>query len=216
MFKTVIFDLDGTILDTIYDLKEAVNYALCTLSKNELSLEQVRDYIGDGLTNLMLRSLGKTTVDEEVIKSIELFTEYYKSHLSVYTKEFPEIKELLVELKSNGFKIGVLSNKDDYAVKILCDKFYPGLIDVARGRKEDGKIKPDSSLVDEMLEKLDSNIAIYVGDSKTDGYTVVYNGLFGILVSWGYEDYEELDKFYFPIVKTVKELRNLLLVKQNF
>ena len=216
MFKTIIFDLDGIILDTIYDLKEAVNYALKTLNHNERSLEEIREFIGDGLTNLMLRALGKTEVDEEVKASIRLFTSYYKDHLAVYTKEFEGMKELLIELKNEGFKIGVLSNKDDYAVKILCDKFYPVLIDVKRGRTEDGKVKPDHSLVDYMLEQLETNIAIYVGDSTTDAQTIIENGLLGILVDWGYEDYSELDKYNIQIVKSIEELKKLILFKQKF
>ena len=217
--KTVIFDLDGTILNTIFDLKEAVNFALVKLGYKERTLKEIREFIGNGLTKLMIRSLGKNEEkepDEEVLKGVNLFTDYYKEHLDVYTKPFNGIKELLITLKENGFKIGVLSNKDDYAVKLLCDKFYPGLIDVTRGRTSDGKVKPDSSMVDYMLEKLESNIAILVGDSTTDAFTVVYNGLFGLLVNWGYEDYEELDKFNIEIVKTVEELREKILVKQNF
>ena len=208
MCKAVIFDLDGTILDTIYDLKEAVNFALRTLNHEERTLKEIREFIGDGLTNLMLRSLGKADIDYEVLESIKLFTLYYKDNLVVYTKEFPDIKKLLTELKEQGYKIGVLSNKDDYAVKILCDKFYPNLIDVKRGRTEDGKVKPDSSLVEYMLKELNCSNPIYIGDSTTDALTIIKNNLTGILVSWGYDDYDTLSKYNLDIAKNVEELKN--------
>lgn len=215
MINTVIFDLDGTILDTIYDLKEAVNFALRTLNYKERTLPEIREFIGDGLTNLMLRSLGKSIVDEEVLESIKLFTLYYKEHLDVYTKEFEGIKGLLIELKANGFKIGVLSNKDDYAVKLLCDKFYPGLIDVKRGRTEDGKVKPDASLINYMYEQLNTHNVIYVGDSTTDAKTIIENNLNGILVTWGYDDYEDLAEYSICVVNSITELKKQI-IKQNF
>ena len=211
MCKAVIFDLDGTILDTIYDLKEAVNFALRTLNHEERTLKEIREFIGDGLTNLMLRSLGKADIDYEVLESIKLFTLYYKDNLVVYTKEFPDIKKLLTELKEQGYKIGVLSNKDDYAVKILCDKFYPNLIDVKRGRTEDGKVKPDSSLVEYMLKELNCSNPIYIGDSTTDALTIIKNNLTGILVAWGYDDYDTLSKYNLDIAKNVEELKNKIL-----
>mgnify|MGYP003297043815 CR=1 FL=1 len=196
--KTVIFDLDGTILNTIFDLKEAVNFALVKLGYKERTLKEIREFIGNGLTKLMIRSLGKNEEkepDEEVLKGVNLFTEYYKEHLDVYTKPFNGIKELLITLKENGFKIGVLSNKDDYAVKLLCDKYYHGLIDSAHGRKEDGIIKPDPILVKNILQELDSNSAYFVGDSDTDALTAISANLKGILVSWGYEDLNVLEKY---------------------
>lgn len=212
--KTVIFDLDGTILNTIFDLKEAVNFALRRLGYKERTLKEIREFIGNGLTKLMIRSLGKNqddTPDEEVLKGVNLFTEYYKEHLDVYTKPFNGIKELLIALKDNGFKIGVLSNKDDYAVKLLCDKYYHGLIDSAHGRKEDGIIKPDPILVKKILEELDSNSAYFVGDSDTDALTAISANLKGILVSWGYEDLNVLEKFHLPIVSSVDELKKILI-----
>ena len=209
--KAVIFDLDGTILDTIYDLKEAVNYALNQLDYPNRSLAEIREFIGNGLVNLMIRSLGKNKVDEEVSKSVELFTEYYKSHLVVFTKEFPKVKELLIMLKEQGFKIGVLSNKDDYAVKLLCDEFYKGLIDVCSGRKKDGIIKPNPLLVQNILKELNVDSAYFVGDSDTDALTAINANLEGILVSWGYEDIEVLEKFKMPIVNSCDELLALLI-----
>ena len=212
--KTVIFDLDGTILNTIFDLKEAVNFALVKLGYKERTLKEIREFIGNGLTKLMIRSLGKNEEkepDEEVLKGVNLFTEYYKEHLDVYTKPFNGIKELLIILKENGFKIGVLSNKDDYAVKLLCDKYYHGLIDSAHGRKEDGIIKPDPILVKNILEELDSNSAYFVGDSDTDALTAINSNLCGVLVSWGYENIDILEKFNLPIVKNVIELKEILL-----
>ncbi len=213
MIKTLIFDLDGTILDTIYDLKEAVNYSLKTLNHKECSLEEIREFIGNGLTNLMLRSLGKKEVDEEVLKSIDLFTLYYKDHLNVYTKPFEGIKEALTILKQEGFKIAVLSNKDDYAVKILCDYFYPDLIMCKSGRKEDGIIKPHPLLVERTLKELNETTAYFIGDSDTDALTALNFNIPGVLVSWGYEDLEVLKRFNMPIMNNAQELLKFLLKK---
>ena len=212
--KTVIFDLDGTILNTIFDLKEAVNFALRTLKYKERTFEEIREFIGNGLIKLMIRSLGKNEEldpDDEVLESINLFTEYYKNHLDVYTIPYEGIKKLLIELKDNGFKIGVLSNKDDYAVKLLCNKYFPNLIDSCNGRKEDGITKPNPILVQNILSELNSNTAYFVGDSDTDALTAINSNLCGVLVSWGYENIDVLEKFNLPIVKNVIELKEILL-----
>ena len=193
---TVIFDLDGTLLNSLEDLRVSVNYALYGFKYPKQTLDMVRRNVGNGIEKLMERSLpdGKDNVNYEVC--LEIFKEHYKTHMSVNTKPYPHIIETLAALKSRGYKLAVVSNKFDAAVKPLCQKYFKSLIDVAIGQSKDTKKKPAPDTVYIALDELESSAetSIYVGDSEVDIQTAKNSGMDCISVSWGFKTKEFLEQ----------------------
>lgn len=191
---TVIFDLDGTLLNSLEDLRVSVNYALYGFKYPKQTLDMVRRNVGNGIEKLMERSLpdGKSNINYEVC--LEIFKEHYKTHMSINTKPYPHIIETLAALKSRGYKLAVVSNKFDAAVKPLCQKYFKSLIDVAIGQTKDTKKKPAPDTVYVALDELNSSAenSIYVGDSEVDIQTAKNSGMDCISVSWGFKTKEFL------------------------
>lgn len=191
---TVIFDLDGTLINSLEDLRVSVNYALYGFKYPKQTLDMVRRNVGNGIEKLIERSLpdGKDNVNYEVC--LEIFKEHYKTHMSVNTKPYPHIIETLAALKSRGYKLAVVSNKFDAAVKPLCQKYFKSLIDVAIGQSKDTKKKPAPDTVYIALDELGSTseTSIYVGDSEVDIQTAKNSGMDCISVSWGFKTKEFL------------------------
>ena len=191
---TIIFDLDGTLLNSLEDLRVSVNYALYGFKYPKQTLDMVRRNVGNGIEKLMERSLpdGKDNVNYEVC--LEIFKEHYKTHMSINTKPYPHIIETLAALKSRGYKLAVVSNKFDAAVKPLCQKYFKSLIDVAIGQSKDTKKKPAPDTVYMALDELESSAetSIYVGDSEVDIQTAKNSGMDCISVSWGFKTKEFL------------------------
>lgn len=191
---TVIFDLDGTLINSLEDLRVSVNYALYGFKYPKQTLDMVRRNVGNGIEKLIERSLpdGKDNVNYEVC--LEIFKEHYKTHMSVNTKPYPHIIETLAALKSRGYKLAVVSNKFDAAVKPLCQKYFKNLIDVAIGQSKDTKKKPAPDTVYIALDELGSTseTSIYVGDSEVDIQTAKNSGMDCISVSWGFKTKEFL------------------------
>ena len=191
---TVIFDLDGTLINSLEDLRVSVNYALFGFKYPKQTLDMVRRNVGNGIEKLIERSLpdGKDNVNYEVC--LEIFKEHYKTHMSVNTKPYPHIIETLAALKSRGYKLAVVSNKFDAAVKPLCQKYFKNLIDVAIGQSKDTKKKPAPDTVYIVLDELGSTseTSIYVGDSEVDIQTAKNSGMDCISVSWGFKTKEFL------------------------
>ena len=193
---TIIFDLDGTLLNSLEDLRVSVNYALYGFKYPKQTLDMFRRNFGNGIEKLMERSLpdGKDNVNYEVC--LEIFKEHYKTHMSVNTKPYPHIIETLAALKSRGYKLAVVSNKFDAAVKPLCQKYFKSLIDVAIGQSKDTKKKPAPDTVYMALDELESSAetSIYVGDSEVDIQTAKNSGMDCISVSWGFKTKEFLEQ----------------------
>lgn len=191
---TVIFDLDGTLINSLEDLRVSVNYALFGFRYPKQSLEQVRNNVGNGIEKLVERSLpdGRDNVNYEVCLSI--FKEHYAKNMAVNTKPYPHILEMLVTLKSRGYKLAVVSNKIDVAVKPLCDRFFKTLIDTSIGQSKETKKKPAPDTVYAVLDDLDSvaENAVFVGDSEVDIQTARNAKIPCISVSWGYKTKEFL------------------------
>ena len=213
--KNVIFDLDLTLLDTLDDLKEAMNYVLRTFGFPERTKTEINSFIGNGIRKLITRSLPTGSSEELIEKGVLLFRTYYKEHMMVYTKPYDGIIDMLMELKQHGFKLGVASNKDDFAVNILCDKYFEGIFDGISGSSDIIKTKPNPDMVLNVLQKMNEKEAIYVGDSEVDAETAQNSGLNAILVSYGSRTREQLEKFGFEIVDSVEELKNLLFSKKS-
>lgn len=212
MKKVVIFDLDGTTLNTIEGLMGALNYGMSEMGFPKVTKEEMLKSIGNGLVQLVIRTA--KTKDEEIIKKVVyLFIDYYKKHLFDNTYPFDGIIELLKDLKDNNIQTFILSNKDDFAVKLLSDYFFGYLIDDAVGHKENGSYKPDPVVVDELLKE--NNVTspideiVYVGDSMPDALTAKNYGMDCIICSWGYGNYEELRNE--KIVNSVAELKDAIL-----
>ena len=193
---TIIFDLDGTLINSLEDLKVSVNYALYGFKYPKQTLEMVRNNVGNGVEKLIERSLpnGKENPNFEVCLSI--FKEHYAKHMDVNTKPYPHILETLATLKTKGYKLAVVSNKFDAAVKPLCKKYFKTLIDVAIGQEKDTKKKPAPDTVYIALDELDSKAenAVFIGDSEVDIQTAKNANMDCISVSWGYKTKEFLEQ----------------------
>ncbi|GFI21441.1 N-acetylmuramic acid 6-phosphate phosphatase [Lachnospiraceae bacterium] len=186
---TVIFDLDGTLLDTLEDLKEATNYALRVCNMPERTLEEVRCFVGNGVRNLMIRAVPNGERNPEFERAFRIFKEYYGLHCNDTTKAYDGIPELLQELKSRGYTLAIVSNKIDSAVQDLNCRYFPQ-VDVAIGDCENLRRKPEPDSVNLALEKLHKTKqeAIYIGDSDVDLATARNAGLPCISVLWGFRD----------------------------
>lgn len=193
-YDLVIFDLDGTILDTLEDLCDSVNYALGRLGFPQRTLSEVRNFVGNGIRKLIERALPAGSDEKCVEEMLAIHREYYGVHCADKTKPYEGIKEMLKELKARGVKLAVISNKPDYAVKILCEDYFPDVFDAAYGFREGIERKPDPAAVTALLEELcvPREKAVYVGDSEVDVKTAQNAGLDMIIVDWGFRDREFL------------------------
>jgi phosphoglycolate phosphatase len=210
---TVIFDLDGTLLDTLEDLKEAVNYALGEEQMPACTLEQVRQYVGNGVRKLMIRAVPDGEENPRFEEAFAAFSSYYKVHCLDYTKPYPGVLELLEELKRLGIRTAIVSNKLDPAVKELHDRFFRESVEAAIGETEQIARKPAPDMVRCALEELsaDPEHAIYVGDSEVDLQTAKNAGLPCVSVTWGFRDEEFLrERGAKTFIQTPLELLNLL------
>ena len=192
---TVIFDLDGTLLDTLEDLKNAVNYALRVCSMPERTLSEIRQFVGNGVRNLMIRVVPQGEDHPEFEHAFAVFKEYYGEHCNDATKAYDGIPELLQELKNMGYVLAIVSNKIDSAVQDLNRRYFPQ-VDVAIGDRDDLRRKPEPDSVFLALRELGraKEEAIYVGDSDVDLLTAQNAGLPCISVLWGFRDREFLEE----------------------
>lgn len=190
MYKTYIFDLDGTLLDTLDDLTTSVNYALRMAGLPEKSLDEVRAFVGNGVRKLMVRSVPGGDQHVGFEKILSLFREYYSQHDKDKTRPYPGIIEMLKTLKSRGARIAVVSNKFNTATQSLCKYYFGELVEVAVGEHDGVKKKPAPDIVNEALGLLgvDREDAVYVGDSDVDIMTARNSGLPCISVLWGFRN----------------------------
>lgn len=195
MFQAVIFDLDGTLLDTIGDLAAAGNHALVSCGLATHTVEEFKQFVGDGRRNMVLRMLPpEQAADEAVVLRAEAdFDEYYHAHMLDTTAPFPGIAELLGALKEQNLKLGVVSNKPDEFVQKIVQDYFPGIFDVVCGQQGD-VLKPDPSSVNRVLKQLHlrPHQALYVGDSGVDVATADNAHCPCCAVTWGFRTRKEL------------------------
>ena len=190
----VIFDLDGTLLDTLEDLKIAANAVMEALGHPTHSLDAIRRFVGDGARVLMDRALPEGHTQEEVEDALARFKTYYNAHCREHTGPYPGIMEALRELKDAGIPMAVVSNKPDAAVQILCRGYFGDLFPVTHGESAACPRKPAPDMVLETAKALGRRPeqCIYVGDSDVDILTARNSGMVCLSVLWGFRSREFL------------------------
>ncbi|MBE6564058.1 MAG: HAD family hydrolase [Ruminococcaceae bacterium] len=215
-YTLAVFDLDGTILDTLDDLANSLNHALAHHGYPTRTRTEVRRFVGNGIAKLIARGVPEGTAEEKTKQVHETFTEHYAVHCADNTKPYDGILALLRDLRTEGLKTAVLSNKADYAVQSLCEQYFPSLFDAAAGEKEGIRRKPAPDGVNAVLEAvgIDRGQAVYIGDSEVDIETAKNAGMDCIIVDWGFRDRGFLkDSGADVIVSTPDELKALLLAE---
>ena len=217
-YGCVIFDLDGTLLNTLDDLKNAVNAALGKRGYAPRTQEEVRLFVGNGdlKSNVIVGKkipAGTGLGEEEAAAILADFREYYNAHLNVETHPYAGIAALLGKLRAAGVKVGVNSNKYDAAVQLLMNDHFPGLFDKAVGESAAVPKKPSPIGVETLLKALgaDAESAVYVGDSGVDEQTAKNAGLPFIWVSWGFRKAEEMPELPEHYAKDAAQLEGMLL-----
>ena len=214
MIKGVLFDLDGTLLDTLEDLYQSVNAALAACGFPERTRMEIRSFVGNGVRNLMVRSVPDGEENPKFEECFQKFREHYAAHLNDHTAPYAGIMELLAELKEKGIPTAVVSNKSDAAVKELCRETFRDLVPLAIGESERVKKKPAPDTVIEAAAGIGVPLkdCVYVGDSEVDLATAENAGIPCISVSWGFRDKELLESLGAKtLLDTVPELRDCLL-----
>ncbi len=188
MIKNVVFDMDGTILNTIDDLYCSVNYALKQCGYPLRSMEEVLSFVGNGVKVLIDRAMPKGYTKEEYDKCFSIFIEYYNLHKNDNTAPYDGILELMQELQQKNIKMSVVSNKFDAGVKELAKNLFNGYLPVAIGESETVMPKPNPSGVWYALELMGAKKeeSVYIGDSEVDFETAKNSGLTFIAVTWGF------------------------------
>lgn len=191
---TVIFDLDGTLLDTLEDLTDSVNYAMEKFGFPVHSIEEVRTFLGNGAPTLLERSIPQGVENPAYEASLAAFKAHYAEHCEDKTAPYDGVPEMLAALKEQGYRLAVVSNKFDGAVKKLCKKYFGEVITVAIGESAEVRRKPAPDTVYRALRELgsDASRAVYVGDSEVDIRTAKNASLPCISVTWGFRTEEKL------------------------
>ena len=214
MIKGVLFDLDGTLLDTLEDLYQSVNAALAACGFPERTRMEVRSFVGNGVRNLMVRSVPDGEENPKFEECFQKFREHYAVHLNDHTVPYAGIMELLAKLKEKEIPTAVVSNKSDAAVKKLCQETFGDLVPLAIGESERVQKKPAPDTIIEAAAGIDVPLkdCVYVGDSEVDLATAENAGIPCISVSWGFRDRELLESLGSKtLLDTVSELRDCLL-----
>ena len=213
-YSTILFDMDGTVLDTLQDLWASTNAVLRELGHPERSLDDIRSYVGNGARNQIRCALPEGSGDDAIDDALSRYRAHYAAHCRDHTKPYPGVVEALRRLKDAGKKLAVVSNKPDAAVRLLNAEHFGALMDVAIGETPTLRRKPAPDTVDAALAALgaEKTGAVYVGDSEVDVATAQNAGLPLIAVSWGFRSRAALQAAgATTIVDTPEELLAQLL-----
>ena len=195
-YKAIIFDLDGTLLDTLADLAEGTNYALRVNGFPERTIDEIRRFVGNGARKLIERAVPDGQIEAALEKVRQDFDIYYKVHCKDHTGPYPGIMEMLQELVQQGYSLGVVSNKPDFAVQELIPEYFPGIFASVSGERQGVAKKPAPDLILEAMKNLqaDSSNAVYVGDSEVDMEAAANAGIPCISVAWGFKGKKFLEE----------------------
>lgn len=210
-YKAVIFDLDGTLLNTLEDLTDAVNHVMRQFNYPEHTIEEIRSFVGNGIKLLIERSLPYGKDNPEFDKVFSEFKSYYTSHCQIKTRPYDGIMELISSLKEQGYKLAIVSNKNQSAVTELNNIYFSNYISTAIGEKEGVRKKPAPDTVIKALSELgiSSDDAVYVGDSDVDRETAKNSDMDCISVTWGFRDRKLLESLKpYAIIDKPAELFN--------
>ena len=192
--RSVLFDMDGTLLNTLNDLQDSVNYALEQFSFPTRTLEEIRRFVGNGVKKLMERAIPDGLDNPKFDECFAIFLDYYKTHNAIKTAPYDGVIPVLKALRDRGVRVGVVSNKIDNALQELTKLYFGDLVEVAVGNREGLACKPSPDTVWAALNDLgeSADTAIYVGDSDVDVQTAHNSGLPCISVLWGFRTRDDL------------------------
>lgn len=188
--KAVVFDLDGTLLDTLEDLANATNWALRQNGLPERTKDEVRQFVGNGIRHLIERAVPEGSSEEVLAKTFSDFKDYYVAHCQEKTRLYEGIPEMLQTLKEQGYRLAIVSNKLQAGVDELYERYFRNTVSVAVGERHGMRRKPAPDMVEAALQSLGvtADEAVYVGDSDVDMQTARNSGLPCISVLWGFRD----------------------------
>ena len=215
MFRNVIFDLDGTLLNTLDDLGDAGNYACRQMGWPEHPIEAYRYFVGNGIEKLVERfTPPQHRTPEQLRAAYEMFMPYYNEHKEDKTVPYDGIPEILLRLKQAGVNIAVLTNKAHHLAGPVMERYFPGVFPFVQGALPGKPTKPDPALLHELMERMGANAedTIFVGDSNVDIQTAKNGGLIGCGVLWGFRGRDELlAEGADYLVETADQLAELIL-----
>ena len=213
-YKIAIFDLDGTLLDTLQDLTASTNFALESCGYPKRTATEIRSFVGNGIEKLIERAVPVGTASDDIKRVLDVFKTHYAEHCEDQTAPYEGISELLDRLIQEDMQIAVVSNKIDFAVQSLCKKYFGERFSVAVGEREGIQRKPHPDSVLEVLAKtrISPFEAVYIGDSEVDILTAKNAGTAFISVTWGFRDENFLSESGAKIfAHSAKQLQQLLL-----
>lgn len=214
MINSVIFDLDGTLLNSLDDLADSTNYTLRTVGYPERTRDEVRRFVGNGIYKLIERAVPAGTDKAEIDKCFDIFCLNYKKNMANKTKPYPGITDMLKTLYENGFKLAIVTNKADFAAQELCGEMFGDYVKTVVGSAKERRNKPYPDNVLFAMDKMgaEKSETVYVGDSEVDVETAKNSGLSVIAVLWGYRDIDVLKKAGAEkTAENAEELKNILL-----
>jgi len=217
-YPAVIFDMDGTVLNTLEDLLTSLNLTLDEFGLPRRDLGEMRHFVGNGMRYQIQCGAGPGTAPEKIDEMLPVYVKNYQIHGAEKTRPYEGVPELIGRLRAAGCKTAVVSNKNDAAVRRLSDLYFPGLFDVSVGEREGIRKKPAPDSVNEVLQKLgvSRQEAVYVGDSEVDVQTAENAGLDLIAVGWGFRTREELlESGAKRIFSSPEEVEAFLLGRQD-
>ncbi len=195
-YSTYIFDLDGTLINTLDDLTNAINFAMREMSYPERTIDEVRSFVGNGIKKLVERAVPIGINEDDFEKTHDIFSKYYVEHIADFTRPYDGVIEAVKRLKDRGCKTAVVTNKEHNAAQIVVREFFGDLFDVVVGKMDGFQPKPSPEVVFYAIKKLsvEKEDCVYVGDSDVDVQTAHNAGLPCIGVTWGFRDREVLER----------------------
>ncbi len=214
----ILFDLDGTLVDTVEDIRSSINHCMRIRGAREIDRDETKAVVGHGLRNALRGSFALSAIhpsDSEIEECYEELIRYYSDHAVVHSRVYDGIRELLLKLEKRGDRIGVLSNKQDAIVQDIVRILFPGIgFDFVRGQLEGHPLKPDAGAVEEFAREVGLDLAsvVIVGDSEVDYRTMESaKGVKGVFVTWGFRRRCDLEKGgVSPLVDNIKQLEEKL------